>query len=81
VNCRRERDEKAPRECQGFIQCSGLESVEPRKSLGCLRVPGLFFLLSEVSGDSGVSQKVRSGRRNPKVGSGFQVFRGRETGN
>ena len=32
-----------PRECQGFIGGSGLESVEPQKSPGCLRVPGLFF--------------------------------------
>jgi hypothetical protein len=37
-----------PQELPG-IHCElGPESVEPRKSPGCLRVPGLFFLLSEV---------------------------------
>jgi hypothetical protein len=45
---------KGPRECQGFIVGSGLKSVEPRKSPGCLRVPGLFFLLSEVRAGAGI---------------------------
>ncbi len=43
MSCRRERDERGPREWQRFIGCSGLKSVEPQKSPGCLRVPGLFF--------------------------------------
>ena len=48
MSCSVGRDKGGPRECQGFIGGSGLESVEPQKSPGCLRVPGLFFLLSEL---------------------------------
>jgi hypothetical protein len=72
---------RGPQGMPGIHRGFGLKSVEPKKSPGCLRVPGLFFLLSEVPGDSGGSQTVKSGRRNPRVGSGFQVSRRRETGN
>jgi hypothetical protein len=39
---------RGPQGLPGIHGCSGLKSVEPQKSPGCLRVPGLFFLLSEV---------------------------------